>query len=343
MKIMEYSVVIRTLGTAGEKYQKLLNSLKNQTVLPKKILVYIPEGYKIPKETIGIEEYIISPKGMVAQRSLPFKEVNTEYILFSDDDMFYPETFGEKMLKAADNLNADCIAPDFQVGVENNSFWYIVKSFLYSSTSIHQGMKWAVKIKKDAGFSRNISPQVLAMPTQSAPGGALFVKKTAYEAIHFEDERWLDKFMFASYDDQLFNYKLFLQGFKSFFVYHSGVRHLDARASKRPDNKLRMYYKRKLLFIVWYRSIFDIDRIKLQKSIANKYPANEVAALSSKFSCICSFLFRNIIGMLPMFADVVRYRQPKYMIDYFEGFYAGYKFVQTEEYKKIPSFDAYIN
>ena len=39
MKIMEYSVVIRTLGTAGEKYQKLLNSLKNQTVLPKKILV----------------------------------------------------------------------------------------------------------------------------------------------------------------------------------------------------------------------------------------------------------------------------------------------------------------
>lgn len=44
-----------------------------------------------------------------------------------------------------------------------------------------------------------------------------------------------------------------------------------------------------------------------------------------------------------MFADVVRYRQPKYMIDYFEGLYAGYKFVQTEEYKKIPSFDAYIN
>ena len=40
MKIMEYSVVIRTLGTAGEKYQQLLNSLKDQTVLPKKILVY---------------------------------------------------------------------------------------------------------------------------------------------------------------------------------------------------------------------------------------------------------------------------------------------------------------
>ena len=38
---MEYTAVIRTLGTAGEKFQILLNSLEKQTIPPKAILVYI--------------------------------------------------------------------------------------------------------------------------------------------------------------------------------------------------------------------------------------------------------------------------------------------------------------
>lgn len=55
---MEYTAVIRTLGKAGEKYRCLLDSLVNQTIKPSRILVYIAEGYAIPKETIGWEEYI---------------------------------------------------------------------------------------------------------------------------------------------------------------------------------------------------------------------------------------------------------------------------------------------
>ena len=74
--IMEYIVVIRTLGTAGDKYQQLLDSLNKQTIQPSKILVYIAEGYSIPKETIGKEQYIYVKKGMVAQRALPYDEVD---------------------------------------------------------------------------------------------------------------------------------------------------------------------------------------------------------------------------------------------------------------------------
>ena len=77
---MEYTAVIRTLGMAGKKYQKLLDSLNQQTIQPLKILVYIAEGYAIPEETIGNEEYIYVKKGMVAQRALPYDEVDTEYI-----------------------------------------------------------------------------------------------------------------------------------------------------------------------------------------------------------------------------------------------------------------------
>lgn len=94
---MKYTAVIRTLGTAGDKYQILLDSLNKQTIQPSKILVYIAEGYAIPKETIGKEQYIYVKKGMVAQRALPYYEVNTEFILFLDDDLFLPDNFVEKM------------------------------------------------------------------------------------------------------------------------------------------------------------------------------------------------------------------------------------------------------
>ena len=55
---MEYTVVIRTLGKAGEKYQTMLESLKVQTIPPKNIFVYKAEVYPIPKETIDEERYI---------------------------------------------------------------------------------------------------------------------------------------------------------------------------------------------------------------------------------------------------------------------------------------------
>ena len=106
----DYCVAIRTLGTAGERYQTLLNSLKNQTIVPKHIYVYIAEGYDLPKETIGIEEYIRTPKGMITQRSLPFEEIDTEYILFCDDDMYLPPLLVEKMFEGLEKQSGDSIA-----------------------------------------------------------------------------------------------------------------------------------------------------------------------------------------------------------------------------------------
>ena len=97
---MEYTAVIRTLGKAGEKYQTLLDSLVSQVIPPKEIIVYIAEGYPIPKETCGKEKYVYVPKGMVAQRALNYDEVQTEYILFLDDDMYLPPSLAEDLFKA---------------------------------------------------------------------------------------------------------------------------------------------------------------------------------------------------------------------------------------------------
>ena len=112
MQPIEYCVSIRTLGTAGEKYQKELNSLLVQTWKPKKILVYIAENYPLPKETIGIEEYIVCKKGIVMQRSLDWKEIDTEYALFLDDDMELAPDAVERMFKGLIENGGDCIATD---------------------------------------------------------------------------------------------------------------------------------------------------------------------------------------------------------------------------------------
>lgn len=80
-KLPSYSVAIRTLGKAGDKYLATLQSCAAQTHKPEKILVYLAEGFEKPKETIGIEQVIYTKKGMIAQRAVNYDEINSESIL----------------------------------------------------------------------------------------------------------------------------------------------------------------------------------------------------------------------------------------------------------------------
>lgn len=327
MKKKEYTVVIRTLGTSGSKYQQMLDSLMNQTIKPHQILVYIPYGYDIPKETVGVEKYIRSEKGMVTQRSLPFEEVETEIVLFSDDDMYYPHDFAEKLLDYMEaHSDVDSIVPNIY---DRSNMTILQKIFLllYSSSSPRKDDGWALKIKKDAGFSYNVNPSSNFLPTQSGPGGCIFCKLSSYRKIHFDDERWLEQFKFASYEDQLFHYKMNIMGLKVVLAYKTGIKHLDARATKRPDISQKMYFKKKLLFVLWYRSLYKLKR----------------NSNMDKFLLCLAFLVRAFVGLLSLLADTVRFRKANYLWDYFKGYYDGYRYVHSDEYKRIPSFDAYCN
>ena len=66
---LTYSVLIRTLGTGAAKYQALLDSIRMQTVAPRHIYVVIPDGYDLPPEQLGTEEFLRCPKGMWIQRA----------------------------------------------------------------------------------------------------------------------------------------------------------------------------------------------------------------------------------------------------------------------------------
>lgn len=174
---MNYTVVIRTLGIAGEKYQTLLNSLNRQTVQPSKILVYIAEGYAIPKETIGKEQYIYVKKGMVAQRALLYEEVDTEFILFLDDDVYLPETAVEQLYWYLVDNDADVISPDVFPNAE--------RSFLGKCQMMLSGRmlarkddgKWGYKVMRNAGYSYNNHPSREFIGRRRMPGIVFFVEK----------------------------------------------------------------------------------------------------------------------------------------------------------------------
>lgn len=53
MNQSRYSVLIRTLGTAGDKYLRTLQAIDCQTVKPEKGYVALPHGYVQPKESLG--------------------------------------------------------------------------------------------------------------------------------------------------------------------------------------------------------------------------------------------------------------------------------------------------
>ena len=321
MSNFTYCAVIRTLGKAGEKYQRELNSLCRQTVSPEKILVYIPEGYELPKETCGREVYIRSTKGMIAQRSLPFKEVDTEYILFLDDDVELPANGVEHLLQVMKSEGADCIIPRIYRHDKDNFFQKIF-GYFHSGQLIHHDRKWDVKIRRDGAFSFYSGQCDETMPTQSGAGACCLCRVDAYQAIHFDDERWLDNFRFSSGDDQLFYYKMFIHGFKLMSVNNTGIVHLDARSAGRPDISLKQRYQKAIAFIIWWRTQYEVRG-------------------RGKIRCVAAYAWRVLMGMLFCPVEAVYYHHSRFVPDFFRGILDGWRYVHSDKYRRLLKFDAY--
>ena len=315
---MNYTAVIRTLGTAREKYQTLLNSLNRQSIQPSKILVYIAEGYAIPKETIGKEQYIYVKKGMVTQRALPYHEVDTEFILFLDDDVYLPKTAVEQLYRYLVDNEADVISPDV--------FPNAVRSFLGKCLMMLSGRmlarkddgKWGYKVMRNSGYSYNNHPKPGVYWSQTNAGPCFFCRKTDFLKIHFEDERWMDSLKYAQGDDQVMFYKMYLSDLKQLTWFGSGVKHLDAGSTMMNEEKKKMLIYSDLRFkaIFWHRFIYQPD-----KNI-----------LSKLWSTICigyALGFTLLISLLKLNRAIFSLKC--------QAIEEAFGFIRSKEYKNLPS------
>ena len=318
-----YSVAIRTLGTAGEKYQETLDSIQRQLLKPEKIMVYIPYGYDLPKETIGVEEYVRCEKGMVTQRSLPFDEISSDYILFLDDDLSFEPDFVRLLFDGLIAKDGDCICPDIY-SVHNNSTLIKIRDF-FGGTIPHFDKRWSFKIRLDGHYSYNSNPTDGVLLTQSGAGACILCKKNAYKAIHFEDERWLDQFHFGLGEDQLFVYKLYRYGYRVLTSYDSKIIHLNAGAghdSNYLNNAIASGFCR---YMIWYRTIYTYSKSVIWK----------VRCYTAMLMCIIICFPLNI-------AIVLKHQSVDYLIAITKGRRRAKQFTKSEMYSKVPSYYEYL-
>ena len=316
---MEYTAVIRTLGTAGEKFQILLNSLEKQTIPPKAILVYIAEGYPLPKETIGKEQYTYVKKGMVAQRALKYKEVKTEYILFLDDDLYLSETLIEEMFDHLFNHKADIISPNIFPNSERPLLSRIMMTISGRMLARKDDGKWAYKVMRNSGYSYNINPQKDIYYSESNAGACFICNKEAFLKIHLEDEIWMDQVSYAIGDDQVMFYKMHLMGFKQLTFFSNKIDHLDAgnNLNNETEKKHQLIYsdfRYKVIF--WHRFIYKTEK---RKSI-------------KLWDCLCI----GYVLSFTLFISIIKLDFNILSIKY-KAITDAIKFIHSKEYNILPS------
>ena len=314
---MEYTAVIRTLGTSGDKFQKLLDSLNNQTATPKEIIVYIAEGYTLPKETIGKEKYIPVKKGMIAQRALKYKEVTTEYILFLDDDLYLPNTFVEKMFIHLINHKADIIAPDIYPNSKRPFISRLMMTISGRMLARKDDGKWAYKVLRNSGYSYNINPKKDIYYSQTNAGACFLCSKENFLRIHFEEEIWMDAVAYALGDDQVMFYKMYLMGFNQITLFNSDIEHLDGgnNIQIKTERKLQLIYcdfRFKIIF--WHRFIYK----------------PEIKWYAKLWDCICIFY----IILFTLFISLIKLNLTVFKIKY-KAIIDAINFINSTEYNSL--------
>ena len=314
---MEYTAVIRTLGKAGEKYQTLLDSLVSQTIPPKAIIVYIAEGYPIPAETVGIERYVYVKKGMVAQRALRYDEVDTEYMLFLDDDLFLAPDFVSVLYSQLTGDNADVISPDVFDNASRPKLAGLMMSLSGRMRPRMNDAVWGYKVMRTAGFSFNSNPVKPTYLSQTNAGACFFCSKSTFLKTRFEEELWLDDFQYPLGEDQVMFYKMHLSGMIVLTSYNSAIKHLDAGDNRSKEKeKMLIYSDFRFKTIFWHRFI-----LRPEKNVLLKV-----------WDCICigyAFTFAFMVSLLKLKLDILTIK--------YNSIRDAVRFLRSDEYKRLPA------
>lgn len=283
---MEYSICIRTLGTAGDKYIKLLDSIKNLTIQPKEVLIVIPHGYKVPSYSIGIEKIVRSDKGMILQRIVGYEEANSEYVLLLDDDVEFEAGLIEKLSKPILENKANITFPIYPELLPPGGIRSAISAFTLGAVPRKED-DYFVKILPSGGYSynKNLDSSNKYLYSDSAPGMCVFAKTQVLKEINLRDEMWVEIPGYALRDDTILVYKAVLQGYKSIGVRNIDINHLDAGSSQSNRNIKAAYANGFNHVLFWKRFI---------KSNSNKFKERAIANLSIFHWAISNFIYLSI-------------------------------------------------
>lgn len=319
---MNYSVAIRTLGKSPDILRRELESLKRQTIQPQKVYIYIGEGYPKPDFNVMDEIYVATPKGMIRQRALDYKEITADNILLLDDDVELAEDSAEKLLVLLNKFKADCIASDT---FKNHKMSFLNKIIAAVSIFVfpHFNHKWAFILHRNGTFSYINSPKENCYPSQSAAGPASLWKKESFLSLDLSSELWLDKLGFSFGEDELMYYKLYLNGGKLFVSFEDGIKNLDGKSSSGDfqANLKKFYIRAKANYIRWHRMHYLTSK-------------NNIIKLTTKVTYWIKLIWITFeISLLSL------YKRSSTPIQYhIKGIVEALKYIESEQYKNLPSY-----
>ena len=255
---MEYTVAVRTLGKAGDKYQRLLNSIDSLVPKPKEVIIALPHGYEIPPERLGYEKFIFCTKGMVSQRIHVLDYISTDLILFLDDDLEFSHDLFSKLYNSMTRNKCYIVYPICRFFVPQQMLIKI--SFAIAGVAfpmMFQRSKYHIKILGSAAYSYNTRIDRSDYEAQSGPGICFLTTRKALETISIIDEvEWLEMMGYSFGDDQTMFYKYYLAGYKIFAVSDIYIEHLHAKTTTR-DRARQGYCFAFFRYIFWYRFIYS--------------------------------------------------------------------------------------
>lgn len=252
--MIDYSVIIRTTGKAGEKYRKLLASIAALEPQPREVIVVLPEGYALPEDQLGWETFCFCPKGMVIQRLHGIARCKTPYALICDDDIAFEADFVRKLhapvAEGKYGFSAGPL-PEFFPGKGLPTIMSVLTGASGPSL-FHKDRYNTVWKTTGYSFNRNLEPGKL-YETQSAAWTCFYADMEKLRSIRFEEELWLDMNGYSAHDDTAMFYKAWLRGIKSVIVADAPYQHLDAKTSTRGNMERALYATGFNDVVFWHR------------------------------------------------------------------------------------------
>ncbi len=255
--------------------------------------------------------------GTVSPILSPYDEVDTEYILFLDDDVYLPETAVAQLYQYLVDNDADVISPDVFPNSERSLLGKWLMRLSARMMDRKDDGKWGYKVMHNSGYSYNANPKSGVYLSQTNAGPCFFCKKEDFLKIRFEEELWMDEMKYALGDDQVMFYKMYCVGLKQLTWFHSGIKHLDAGTTMMSEEKEKMliYSDFRFKTIFWHRFIY----------LPDKYEWSKVWSI---VAIAYTFLFTLLISLLKGRIDIFKLKL-KAMKD-------AVHFIKSEEYRALP-------
>ena len=319
---ISYSVVIRTIGKAGEKYQRLLDSVDKLEPKPEEVIVVLPFGYDRPKEQLGYERFCYSEKGMVHQRQKGFEECRSEYALICDDDVCFGPDFVQKLYKPLKEGYGKISAAPLYSFLPQKGFRAFIDclSGAAAPTLFHKNQYVSVLNTSGYSYNRHLKTSKELYESQSLPGTCFFCETKGILAAGLEEEFWVDARKYSSMEDQVLIYKAWLRGMKSVVVPDAEYEHLDGKTSTQGDKSPVLYAHRFNRTVFWKRFLYDQKKTHL-----------------GRFWCRIAYRYRLTCGTI---LDRIAVLRKKYSKEEYQrikdGLKDGWEFVRSEEYSRLP-------